>query len=253
MAHHRSTSSMQALYRVVVLPSLSQSAHRQFIRTSSKQPFPKTSQIRSFRSTPTRLAKTREPEPRTEKWDEEITAKIVYLIDPSTNKILPAPRTRYDILRRLNRTTHRLIQFSQELDGIPVCKIVNKKEVYQREQKQKQEAKEKKKLESASKSLKTLELNWAMDHNDLGHRLDKVTEFLSEGRRVEVILASKKRGRKASTEECEVVLQKIRKTVDGVEGAKEAKSMEGKVGGFATLFFQGRVQQQQLVGEEKGG
>lgn len=241
MTSHPCGGAVQALYRTFVLPSLSKTAHGQFIPTTSRR---HPCHARAFSITATRLAKPREPEIRTQRWDEEITAKVIYLVDPETNKILTEPRARFDILRSLNRNTHRLVQFESEHDGIPVCKIVNKKEAYERERKQKQEAKERKKLEAAPKSLKTLELNWAMDPNDLGHRLDKVTEFLSEGRKVEIILASKKKGRKASAEECEVVLQKIRKTVDGVDGAKEAKNMEGKVGGFATLFFQGRPPQQ---------
>lgn len=128
------------------------------------------------------------------------------------------------------------------LNDVPVCRIVNKKEAYQKAQRVKEESKERKKLEDKGKSVKTLELNWAMDPNDLGHRLSKVEEFLKDGRKVEVILASKKRGRKASVEECKDVLARIRGVVGAVDGAKEAKGMEGKVGGFATMFFQGRAQ-----------
>ena len=158
-------------------------------------------------------------------------------------KIDPQPQTRFDILNRLDRNTHRLIHPNDAFyDGLPVCKIINKKDAYTIQKQRKEDAKERKKIADKEKSVKTLELNWAMDGNDLGHRLSKVEEFLRDGRRVEVILASKKRGRKASVEECNEVLKRIREVVGGVEGAKEAKGMEGKVGGFATLFFQGRAQ-----------
>lgn len=183
---------------------------------------------------------------RQEKRNEQISSQLVYLIDNETNTISPEPRTRFDLLRRLNQTTHRLIQFDTEHEGLPVCKIVSKKDEYEKAKRLKEASKERKKTLGAVQSLKTLELNWAMDPNDLGHRLDKIVEFLTEGKRVEIILASKKRGRKATPEECEEVLRKIRKAVDGVNGAKEAKEMEGKIGGFATLFFIGRTGQQQI-------
>lgn len=54
------------------------------------------------------------------------------------------------------------------------------------------------------------------------------------------MLASKKRGRKASPTECQDVLAKIRSVAQSVKGAKE-KSFEGKPGGFATLTFHGKA------------
>ena len=125
-------------------------------------------------------------------------------------------------------------------EQIPVCKIVSKKEAHQQQERRKNEAKEKRKASAVTSSVKTLELNWAIDPNDLAHRLDRIQEFLSEGRKVEIILAAKKKGRKANAEECEGVLQKIRTVVKGIDGAKEERPMEGKLGGFSTLSFAGR-------------
>lgn len=57
---------------------------------------------------------------------------------------------------------------------------------------------------------------------------------------MEVVLATKKRGRKATAAECEEVLGKLREVAGSVNGVKESP-MEGKMGGFATLTFQGKV------------
>lgn len=84
--------------------------------------------------------------------------------------------------------------------------------------------------------MKTLELNWAIDKGDLSHRLEKFRGFLEEGRRVEVCFRGKKRGRKASLEECERVLEQVRGVAEGVEGVRE-KGLEGNVGGVASLEF----------------
>ena len=122
-----------------------------------------------------------------------------------------------------------------------MCKVVSKKEEYAAEKRRKEQQKEIKQAAAKERSVKTLELNWAIDGNDLAHRLEKVKTFLEEGRRVEVVLAAKKRGRKASKEECADVLAKIKTVAEGVKGAKEAKPMEGPVGGFATLVWQGKA------------
>lgn len=146
---------------------------------------------------------------------------------------------------------------------IPTCKIISKKESYESEKRAKEVAKEKKRVQkvTSGEGLKTLELNWAIDLNDLGHRINRIKEFLGEGRRVEVVLAAKKRGRKASREECEVVLEKLRTAVGEVEGAKQREATTGKIGGFVTMVFQGRPvkvgstssveQDQDVEGEEE--
>ncbi|KAK4504714.1 hypothetical protein PRZ48_002676 [Zasmidium cellare] len=244
---HTSTAA-QALYHVFVAPALSKPQSTQ--RFTRLQP---TQQLRPFSQTPSHLAKTRAPEQRTQKWDTEITAKQIYLVDPVTNQLrdpttgeLPFPRTRWDVLNSIDPKTHRLVQLSNDepdnYNFIPVCKIVDKKESYDAEKRKAKAAREAKKLSARSSEMgmKTVELNWAIDRNDLGHRVDKMVEFLSEGRRVEVVLASKKRGRKASLEECEEVLAKIRQAVAGVEGAREVEGLKGKMGGFATMVVLGR-------------
>lgn len=119
---------------------------------------------------------------------------------------------------------------------------MDKKESYDAEKRKLKAAKEAKKLSARTSEMgmKTVELNWAIDKNDLGHRIEKMRGFLAEGRRVEVVLASKKRGRKASLEECQGVLEKLRECADAVDGAREVQKLEGKVGGFATMVFMGR-------------
>ncbi|WPB00383.1 uncharacterized protein RHO25_005002 [Cercospora beticola] len=171
---------------------------------------------------------------------------MIQLIDPETNKLLE-PMTRFDVLKTLDTKTHRLVQLvpdePRNPDFIPKCKILNKKDMYESEKKAKELAKEKKRVQKvvSGEGLKTLEINWAIDQkNDLMHRLEKLKGFLAEGRRVEVVCAAKKRGRKASREECEGVVEKILAAVESVEGARQREEMKGKLGGFCQWTFQGR-------------
>lgn len=251
----------QALHRVFVLPALSHTKlPRPHLTPHLPTLRPSQCQRRCFSSTPTQHAKTRPAEVRKEKWNEEIRSREVFLLDPEQKGIInpetgrpPDPVWRDDVLSRLDLKAERLVQVAPGVnlkgDGvgedwipIPVCKIVNKRAEYDLERQRKENAKEKRKLAAITHSIKTIELNWAIDGNDLGHRLEKVKQFLSEGRKVEVLLAAKKRGRKATAEECKALLEKIRAAVEEV-GAKEAGAIEGKMGGFTTMRFQGKAPQ----------
>lgn len=256
------SGAIQALYRVFVAPALPTTRP---VRTLTRQP----RSPRALSTTAPFYAKTRAPETRAQKWNEEIRNPQIYIVDTATNELSPL-RSREQVLSTLNKDTHRLVQvdeqpgpqdaFDQAVGSegqkprmYPVCKILGKKAMYQQEKNRKSAQKEAKKASATASSVKTLELNWAIDGNDLGHRLERMREFLAEGRKVEVVLAAKKKGRKASVEECEGVLGRIRGAVEMVPGAREAKALEGKVGGFCTVLFQGRVPVVQGQGQAQGG
>jgi translation initiation factor IF-3 len=118
---------------------------------------------------------------------------------------------------------------------LPICKLVSRKV-----EKTKQIAKKTEKKVNPSLTLKTVELNWAIDPHDLSHRIERIREFLRKGFRVDVLMAPKRKGRKAEEQEARGVLRKVREVADSVEGAKEWKGMEGKVGGTATVYLEGK-------------
>ncbi|KAF7909667.1 uncharacterized protein EAF01_003385 [Botrytis porri] len=180
-----------------------------------------------FKPTSTAVAEQRLPR------DAEITAP--YLRLKNAEGKLDPPVCTAQILRSIDLKTHMLeiIAYPDE-ELPPIARIVNKRELFQKK-------KEVKKSKNPGAVTKTIEMNWAIEKNDLGHRLQKMREFLERGNKVEVILAGKKKGRKASVEEAEGVIERIREFVAGVEGAKERVKMEGKVLGMAVLSFEGRV------------
>ena len=75
---------------------------------------------------------------------------------------------------------------------------------------------------------KALEFNWAISQNDLQHKLDRLTTFLKEGRRVEVVLARRRKGREATEAEKSSLLSAVRKHVENMEGARESKELQWK-------------------------
>ncbi|GAB7343899.1 hypothetical protein MBLNU457_1854t1 [Dothideomycetes sp. NU457] len=180
-------------------------------------------------------------------WNDEIPARYVKLVNDEGRLNEPEPLR--ELLASVDPKEWRLecmekIPNDPDFDRRywePVCKLINIKEEYAKERAKKAEKKKtgtKKAVDPLS--VKTLELNWAIDvNNDLNHRLNKVKEFLAEGRRVEIVLAKKKRGRVATREECDNVLDRIKAVVEEVKGARQLKPMEGKVGAVAMLLLEG--------------
>lgn len=196
--------------------------------------------------------------------DEQIIAlnyRYVHIVDDDGK--LSEPQRVSDILATLDRQTHSLMtvalpaprlrsrweqapappaQYAVEEGGaaraapeIPVCKVISKQVARIAEK-----AKTKKK-DNPALTLKTLELNWAIDPHDLEHRLRRMREFLEKGYRVDVLLVGKRKKRKASPEEAAETLRKVKESIGLVEGAREWKSMEGKVGVQVMLYIEGRA------------
>ncbi|KAI5238649.1 hypothetical protein E4T43_07249 [Aureobasidium subglaciale] len=233
MRSHTS-SPMQALYRVFVQPALLPRTRP--LTTTLTPPSP----LRAFSSTPPHLAAKGPPAKRKQLWDEEIPARRIQLVDPESGSLQPPSRLR-DLLETLDRKTFRVVCVTAPPAGnwteewIPTCKLQDKKQAYQAEKAKKKLVQQK----TAAEGTKTLELNWAIDANDLGHRMKRMQEFLGQGKKVEIILARKKGGRRATPEECEELLQKIGEAAEMIKGTKELKKFEGKLAGMGNLSYEG--------------
>ena len=169
--------------------------------------------------------------------DEAIKSEDICLVGED-NK-LQEPQWIEHVLGRMDRKNYFLVQVSHPDDpGVPVCKILEKKKVYA-EAKAKEKSKKRK---SPEQSKKGLEINWAIDAHDLSHRLKRLKQFLSEGRKVEVLLADKRKGKKTATaEEMEAVIRKIESAAREVPGAKCVNIETAAKGKVATMFLEGAM------------
>ena len=166
--------------------------------------------------------------------DEEIRAHEVHVVD-SDGTLSPAQPLSH-VLNTFDRTKNFLVQVSPpDSSDTPVCKIIDKQEAREKERAKARPVK------SRDSLTKRLELNWAIDANDLGHRMNKMKEFLEQGRRVEILMARKRKGRTTSDDEAQRLVEQIKKCVGDIEGAKEWKAMDGKVGLQATLYIDGKA------------
>lgn len=232
-------STAAALHRVFIAPiehSQLQFAPRlTAIRSSQIQSWHvlNQQQQRGFLVFNNKAAKSRLPR------DDEIEARSVSVVDQDGK--LHDPRSTTRVLASFDRKTHSLVTVVEGEPGVPpICKIMEKKVLRDAEK-----AQDKARRKAASGKIgKTIELNWAIDNNDLGHRLKKMRDFLEKGYKVEVVLAKKRKGKVMGTEECEALIKRVRKAREEVEGSSE-KRMEGKVptlekpAGEVKIFFEG--------------
>lgn len=144
---------------------------------------------------------------------------------------------------------------TKPIPTLPICKIVPLSHFlpakYKATATEGAGLKKKEKKSNPALTLKTLELNWAIDAHDLEHRLNTMKGFLRKGYRVDVLLIGKRKKRKAEPEEAQQTLRRVKEAVGEVEGAKEWKAMDGKVGGMMKLFVEGKEDESMKSEEEK--
>ncbi|KAI9683939.1 MAG: hypothetical protein M1829_004274 [Trizodia sp. TS-e1964] len=178
--------------------------------------------------------------------DEDIRVNEACLVqaDGSLSPVTPLRQ----LLGSYDRLSHYLVCVQPATRDKPaICKIM------QREEPKSQQGKRSKAAVSTKKTvIKHLEVNWAIDPNDLQRRLDNLEAFLSKGWRVEVLLAPKKRGRRASPEEASNVMEKFQAKAKEL-GAKEWKAMEGQLMKRATLYLEGIRRKDNAVSEDVDG
>ncbi|PON24593.1 translation initiation factor IF-3 [Trichoderma gamsii] len=173
-------------------------------------------------------------------WDHEITDPQIMVID---NGSAEGPlATRYVLTKLEEGESLRMVTPyvpANAENNTPakyaVCKIVNKRDEYERLK----QLKEKKKVAVAGKpKTKEMELTWAIGGHDLSTKLRQMSGFLAKGMKVELMIGKKKGGRAVEAEEAREVLKKVREEIEG-QGARETKKMEGTVGGTVRLYLEG--------------
>lgn len=233
-----------ALHRVFVAPIERSSPH--FLQQSSSIPLLRKSTTSKFfllhhqqsRRYASKAEKGRLPR------DDEIKAWSVYLVKEDGG-LEDGTRNTYEILSSIDRKTQSLVVVSQgeEEGDVPICKIVDKKAMREAEKARALAARR------STITTKTIELNWAIGGNDLAHRMQRVKDFLEKGHRVEVVMAVKRKGKKATEEEARELTEKVRKAIGECEGARENRPMEGKLLGSATIYAEGKRKKEDVEQE----
>ncbi|KAL6805217.1 hypothetical protein J3E68DRAFT_387904 [Trichoderma sp. SZMC 28012] len=173
-------------------------------------------------------------------WDHEITDPQIMVID---NGSAEGPlATRYVLTKLEEGESLRMMTPyvpANSETGAPakfaVCKIVNKRDEYERQK----QLKERKKTAVAAKAkTKEMELTWAIGGHDLATKLRQMGGFLGKGMKVELMIGKKKGGRAVEMDEAKDVLKKVQEEIEA-QGARETKKAEGQVGGTMRLYLEG--------------
>ncbi|TVY53334.1 Translation initiation factor IF-3 [Lachnellula cervina] len=222
--------------------------HRVFIAPIELQP-------RLFRALPPTLSHQQRnyaspPKPKVEKsrlpTNDEISARSITLV--TADGKLSAPQNTRSVLSSLDQKTHVLTMVVEGTEEEPpICKVLNRAELYAAEKERRKRKKDEGKGKSRSKEL---EMNWAIEKGDEKTKMRKLVEWVGRGWKVEVTLAKKRKGRVAGEEECEALVGRL-KGVLAEGGGKEFKPAEGKVGGVLTIYCEGK-KGGSVVEKEKG-
>lgn len=172
--------------------------------------------------------------------NQDIPAKQVQLKDPNTGKLLE-PQALSLLLRSIDRNVEVIRALATPPDQPAIVEITTREALLDRLKQKEAQAASVEKIKRDSKP-KQIELNWAISGNDLELKMKQLRQFVEKGKKVEILLAAKKRQRKATPEEANSVVQEIRKTIEEIEGCRELKPLDGKIGGQALL----------TVGKQKG-
>ena len=164
--------------------------------------------------------------------DEDIRSHLVSIVNPEGS--LKEPEALSNVLQSIDRNKYFVVQVSPPEDlGIPVCKIIGK-EAFRKAERAKSKA-----AKNLQAKFKQIEVSWAIGPNDLGHKMNKLQQFLQEGRRVDILLSPRK-SKTFTKDQAQVVVQRIRKRIARIEGAREWKEMLGTVGENVTIYVEGK-------------
>jgi translation initiation factor IF-3 len=247
------SGTSRALYRVFVLPNLRTTTSIPLLYAPAFAPSSQnSSQTPSIVSHTTVRTKTYTKDTQRHALsdyyvlDSAIRSPRINFVDENAKFHPDVPLQ--DALFKVNKTTHHLVQMSpgkvdeygnQDPDDLPTCRVISKMALREQHQRKLETLRRQAKGQSTGPAQKNLELNWAIAGGDLKHRLGRLKEFLREGRKVEILLGPKRKGRKATEQEADAVMKAVRDAVTECKGASEVKS-EGTVGGVLTIVYEGR-------------
>lgn len=114
-----------------------------------------------------------------------------------------------------------------------ICKIVNKRDEFQRLKEVREKAKGR-----AKPKTKLLEMSWAIGGHDLETKVRRLTDFLGKGFKVEITIGKKKGSKKeVAASDAKAVLNKVEEEIENL-GAKSTRQAGGEVGATMMLMVE---------------
>jgi len=144
--------------------------------------------------------------------------------DGSPKELSPLKKAK---LAKTEAKKHLVQNSKLVLDQDLICRIMTVGEIRMELRKKSEIQKAQKKSKEVQKQI---EINWAVEPNDLKNKLNQMESFLTKGNRVELILAGKRSGKrkskKATQPEAQALVANIKQKMEEIN-AVELKPMEG--------------------------
>ena len=138
------------------------------------------------------------------------------------------PTSLQDLLSQVDRSKETVVQISKPgTQQEAIVEILSFEQLRARFHAKANLTKSQDKSQKESKA-KQVELNWAIGDHDLALKLKQLEQFLNKGRKVEIVLAPKRQGRRATTEEAQKLLDKIRDKIVEAD-SKEIAPLDGTI------------------------
>lgn len=176
-------------------------------------------------------APTKEKKEKRSQRDEKIEHRFVRFVDPVTNR-LTEPTRLSNILLSIDRKKNFVELVNAEQGSIPIVKVMDKKEEFNREKKLKLRARE----VAMNNRQKEVQLTWGSTSSDTAHKLERMRQELEKGLRVDLVFTPKKGQVLPKPGEMQVQIQEIVDMMADV--AKEWKPRE-KGRAVTAIFLQG--------------
>lgn len=156
--------------------------------------------------------------------------------------VLSEPQLLQRLLRSIDRNSQVISQIVSRgpSSDAAIVEVTSKDNLIKRTVEREKQIREQQRNTKASKP-KQLELNWAIGENDLNIKLRAMEAFLEKGKKVEIMLASRKRQKRASPDEAQLLLKNVRDRINDI-GAREAKH-EGQLLKHTTLTVEKKTQE----------
>lgn len=165
--------------------------------------------------------------------DYAIMAPYVRMRQPDGG--LSPPESLHSAISRLRQGVEYLVQISKvDEDGMAICRIMTRADLL-KHKKDKERVQQEHKKSLKQSVPKQIELNWAIGQNDLEHKMTQMKGFIKDGKKVEIVLASKKRQRQATPEEGQEVLRKVKEKIAEADGIEIRAMQGGEVGKHTVL------------------
>ena len=155
--------------------------------------------------------------------------------------VLSEPQLLQRLLRSIDRNSQVISQIVARgpSSDAAIVEVTSRDALIKRTVEREKQMREQQRNTKASKP-KQIELNWAIAENDLNIKLRTMEEFLEKGKKVEIMLASRKRQKRASPDEAQLLLKNVRDRINDI-GAREAKH-EGQLLKHTTLTVEKKAQ-----------